>query len=581
MEAPSDPVKHRGAPGWFPPDVREWLFAQAKTEEFKNVCLAFQDGNGDAWDSLKDRLREAFDAKYGSEVKAIKAAVSAREEKAKALKQIDPEVTELKKRFPYGYEAASRLIQFWHNRRKTILESQSGVSAKAKGKEKAPTRLQLPTPRSPRKVYHDTFRKQVSDNLNNLRKEKGIHFHKHLSMLTTDLNDGYNNAPDEVRQECERIANEERDLFSKDHDVIYVAQEFVQEYVGRVINGLVGKERGQVGNMWFHGIGAYRDKEETLKFFSVDTAFEERLAVDQAFSRQPFYPEFFQRAQRFAADRVQPNNVPDKSSMILPAYDLELVSPVQQRNWLLAHIEGHYMETFRQDLPVPWDAIAANPDQYLIAPPTTFEFGDPLKLPLAALPSIAEYLWSNPSFFKVPQVEPLSDGETPIPQGSQSLPGDGVDVGAPIPQGSKSSETAEGSVHPRKRRKVNRKGGHVAAPSFVEPESVVPVQKASRGQGSAGGSGSGQKRVLRSTTSGPKDFVKRRTLLASGPKPVGRPGWDYVAEDVTPPASAHATPCAIVNKEGAELPSASITVPAMKKGGTRAKKGAKNKQKTG
>ncbi|KAL0056544.1 hypothetical protein AAF712_016851 [Marasmius tenuissimus] len=259
-------------------------------------------------------------------------------------------------------------------------------------------------------------------------------------MLTTDLNDGYNNAPDEVRQECKHIANEERDLFSKDQDVIYVAQEFIQEYVGQVINGLVGKECGQVGNMWFHGVGAYRDKEETLKFFSVDTASEERLAVDQAFSRQLFYPEFF-----------QPNNIPDKSSMILPAYNLELVSPAQQRNWLSAHIEGHYMETFQQDLPIPWDAIAANPDQYLIAPPTTFEFGDPLKLPLAALPSITEYLWSNPSFFKVPQVEPLSDGETPIPQGSQSLPGDGVDVGAPIPQGSKSLETAEGLVHPRKR----------------------------------------------------------------------------------------------------------------------------------
>ncbi|KAJ8087603.1 hypothetical protein PM082_006436 [Marasmius tenuissimus] len=568
MEASSDPAKHRGAPGWFMPDEREWLFSQAGTEEFKNACLAYNDGDPAPWRLINESLTRAFDDKYGAQIKAIKAAVSAREKAAKEAKQIDPGVEELKKAYPYGHEA-------------------DVVHANGKGKEKAPTRLQLPTPRSPRKVYHDSFRKQVSDNLNNLRKEKGIHFHQHLSMLTSDLNNGYNTASDE------------------DQDVIYVfvarivsqtalvmltlwsprGQEYVQEYIGRVINGLVGKERGQVGNMWFHGIGAYRDKEETLKFFSVETAFEEGFAVDQAFSRQPFYPEFFQRAQRFTADRVQPNNVPDTCSMVLPTYDLELVNPSQQRTWLLAHIEGHYKETFGEDLPVPWDAIAANPDHYLIAPPTTFKFGDPMKLPIAALPSIAEYFWSNPSFFKVPQVEALSDEEAPIPQASQSLPGDGVDVGAPGAAGLERLGATEESVHPRK-QKVNRNGGHVAAPSSVEPGSVVPVQRASRGQGSASRSGSGQKRVLHSTTSGPKEFVKRRTMLASGPKPAGRPGWDYVAEDVTPPTSAHATPDAIANERNAEQPSVSITVPAVKGGkgakeGARAKQGAKNRKKTG
>ncbi|KAK1234350.1 hypothetical protein PQX77_002441 [Marasmius sp. AFHP31] len=572
MEAPSDPVKHRGAPGWFPAEERDWLFQQAESEEFKNACRASQGGDNAPWELLKERLKQAFDVRYGAKMEGIMAEVSARQKVADEENRMDSGIAQLRKSYPYGY--VGKLATFWLNRKHLFFKSQSIVSAKGKGKEKSPARIRLPLPRSPRKIYHDTHRKLTSDAINDLRKDKGIPFQKHLSMLTTDLNNAYNNASDEVRRECERIAQEERDLFVKDQDAIYEAQEHVQEYVGRVITGLIGKEHGQVGNMWFHGIGAYRDKTETLKFFSVESGFEEGSSDHQAFSRQPFYHEFFQRVQRFAEDRVRPNNAPDKSSMVLPSYDFELVSPSQQRDWLLAHIEGHYEEMFRQDLPVPWDAIAANPDHYLIAPPTTFTFGNPLELPLAALPSIAEYFWSNPSFFKVPQADPMSDEEAPIPQASQSLPEDGVDAGASIPAGSEGLGEPDSSVPPRKRRKVGRKGGPVAVPSSLEPIPIAPVQ--SRAQGSATRSGSGRK--LRSDTAGAEVFVKQRTVLASGPAPPGRPGYDYVAEDVTPPASVNATPSAIVNDEVGEEPSVSTSVPAVKKGSNAGKRGANGKK---
>ncbi|KAK1234488.1 hypothetical protein PQX77_002308 [Marasmius sp. AFHP31] len=566
---PEPPAKHRGAEGWFPPEEREWLFAQARTDEFRNSCLDVTDTNEDDFKRVRKELGLRYVDKFREKIDLITANVTARETAAEKSGVPDPEIADLKKKYPYGY--AKRIQQFWRNRKAEHVKNSTTEPGLRKEKGKAPLRLQVPAPRSPRKIYHDSFRGVTSTAVGARRKEDGISHLKHVSMLNAALAEGYANATDAVREDCERVANEERELWMKEEGVIYQAQEHVQEFIGSVVSGLAGSKRGQVGNMWFHGVGAYRDKDETLKLFSVDTANETNSADNGAFSHQPFYPEFFKRVQLFAADRVPLNNVPaEVATSTLPTYDFEAVTPAQQRSLLLTHIEGHYTSTLHRDLPVPWDAIAASPGDYLIAPPTTFQFGDPTKLPYQDLPPAAKYFWEHPSFFKIPSLVPREPEENGEPAQSTSGDQEGTEA-PPAPEPivlGRDEHAAEGSVHPRK-RKGNRNGNAIDRPSVEEPRSSAQ----SRGRG-AGDEGVGfQKRPLRSNTAKVGEApVKRRTLLASGPKAPGRPSWDLYAEDKTPPASVAPQGGATQDEAGDQVPTAGDSAPTRKRG----RKGKKN-----
>ncbi|KAL0058518.1 hypothetical protein AAF712_014795 [Marasmius tenuissimus] len=488
MSNPTEqPPKHRGAPGWFPPLEREWLFSQAGTDDFKNMCLDQEDVNEVRFRKLKDELREKFDAEFTPRMDAITASVKERKEAAEAAAKKrkkkqpvvpDPEIIALKKRYPYGY--APKLQQFWSNRKSKVIKHAGLVQ-----NVKAPTQLQLSVPHSPRKVYHDSFRQGVSAAIGAKRTADGISRFKHMAMVNMALAEGYDNATDDVREHCEHVANEEREQMLREGGWIYQAQEHVQEYMGIVVNSLVGPKHGQVGNMWFHGVRVYRDKDETLKFFSVDTAYKSNHAVNGTFSRQPFYPEFFKRVQHLHLKTQLPANTAPTQvvASVLPTYDFEAVTPSQQQSTLLAHIEGHYTSTFHRDLPVPWDAIAARPSQYLIAPPTTFNFGDPTTMPYNDLPSAAKYFWDHPSFFKVPPVVPV-EGEG------------GLDPSQPVSEGLRGGnmDTGGESVHPRK-QKVNRHENAITRSSLEETSaserSVAPQGKGTQTSEVGGQSPSG------------------------------------------------------------------------------------------
>ncbi|KAL0058124.1 hypothetical protein AAF712_015218 [Marasmius tenuissimus] len=480
MPSSDQPKKHRGARSWFPPEEHAWLFKRAEEPSF--IAAALGDSRK-VWQAEVQASTREFNDKFGDKIKAMLNAYEAQREAERRKKEelekdgagegasTSPQVTVTGdvgdvRELEYPHNCPLHLEQLWRNRKSELLRK----SRQDNPQQAAPVRLELAAPRTPQKVYNDTVRPMINKEVNDERAEHGISHLKHPGMLATRLAESFRNAPEEILERCKRVAQEEEAQMLMDNNMIYMAQEHLPGYLGSVVNSLVGTRPGQVGNLWFHGLGAYRDRDETLKFFSVDTVSEDVFGSNVPFSRQPFYPAFFERVQRYASDQVLPNRSVANGIGPLPAFNLEDVSMSRQRGMLSDHIQSHFCQVFKGDGVVPWDRIRTDPNQFLLVEPTTFTFVDPATMPAEELRPAVEYFWHQPNVFKAP-LDSAGDFDLPMDRSSPSAltakPSKPSDAGkepepvSPEEREEIHTEKRAGSEHnlgqPEKRARVTKK----------------------------------------------------------------------------------------------------------------------------
>ncbi|KAL0061223.1 hypothetical protein AAF712_011982 [Marasmius tenuissimus] len=424
--------KHRGASGWFPPMQRDFLFALSRTDEFKDAVAQYK-RNKKPFKDLVSKYTESFQDRFTVELSKFQAeqevlAKAAKEIAARERAERDKRIIEgdtegdqvngigstttdqkVKKEqvYPEGY--LLKIQEFFKNRRNTI-------EGKERSKVEAAVRMDVPLPRTPQKVFRDSMRDSVNAEAHSQREANDIPREEHIGLFNRLMAERYRMASPERRQLCEKISQEEKERYLNNDGAIYVAQEKVQGHLAQVANSLIGKEPGQVGNMWFHGFGAYRDKEEKLVFFSVDAAGSHDLGYGDTIVRQPFYQEFMKHVREWAPARVPFNRTGSSDRLGLPVlreFDVEQVTVSQQRAMLSDHIGTHWRQTYNDDSPVPWSKITSNPASYLIVPPTTFTWADPCVMPSRELHTALSYFWQHPILFKVLNAPSSSGRQSP------------------------------------------------------------------------------------------------------------------------------------------------------------------------
>ncbi|KAL0056595.1 hypothetical protein AAF712_016800, partial [Marasmius tenuissimus] len=543
MASSDQPKKHRGAKSWFPPEEHAWLFKRAEEPSF--VAAALGDSRK-VWQVEVQASTREFNDKFGDKIKAMLDAYEAQREAEKNKEQqqqkekdgagegastspqgtVTGDVGNVRE-LEYPHNCPVHLEQLWRNRKSEILRK----SRQDNPQQTAPVRLELAAPRTPQKVYNDTVRPMINKEVNDERAEYGISHLKHPGMLATRLAESFRNAPAEILERCKRVAQEEEAQMLMDNNMIYMAQEHLPGYLGSVVNSLAGTRPGQVGNLWFHGLGAYRDRDETLKFFSVDTVSEDVFGSNIPFSRQPFYPAFFERVQRYASDQVLPNRSVANGIGPLPAFDLEDVSMSRQRSMLSDHIQSHFCLVFKDDGVVPWDRICADPDRFLLVKPTTFTFTDPATMPAEQLRLAVEYFWHQPNVFKAP-LEGAGDLDHPIDRSSPSAP-------TVFPSKASDARKEPEPVSPEEQDEIRmekRAGSERTAGQPAEKRARVTKKRDRSNKPPLQDSGRETRaQVMKRKKADPpaegSQNVKPRTLVQSGN------GWDLYLETITPPGS--------------------------------------------
>ncbi|KAL0568825.1 hypothetical protein V5O48_013158 [Marasmius crinis-equi] len=348
-----------GQPSWFPPAERHWLDRKTKSQEFA----------------------EKYDRKFGENIVALKAEG-------------------LSDAYPFGY--VQKMIKLLDNQRYQQKKNKAKDSGQA-----APLIKGLQRTRSAKDVFSDSKRADLNQQVNADRHKDGLSHQHHLLMLNKRLHDGWEVAPEDVRKQCEEIARQENQ--AADEASIYVNQQELSSFLTGVINSLSGLGKRQVGNLIFHGMGAYRDEDEMLQFFTVDSAGVGKEIL-QPFGQHAFYAAFHNHFKAYAEPLVP----------WFPQFDPELVTPRDKRQMMFDHVYAHWVQVFG-DIALDWDAVTTNPTDYLVSPPSSFMFAEPYSIPQEQLDPAIVYFQSTPSLFKHPTVPEREGGNDELTGDAQEL----------------------------------------------------------------------------------------------------------------------------------------------------------------
>ncbi|KAJ8090933.1 hypothetical protein PM082_024857 [Marasmius tenuissimus] len=191
---------------------------------------------------------------------------------------------------------------------------------------------------------------------------EGINHKKHAGMVATRVHQLWLEASPETLEQCASISQEERNALGND-DIIYHNQATVGGFLSEVAKSLYDAGEGRIGNMIFHGIGAYRDKNEVLHFFNVDVTGDEvavlSLSASNRFIRHSTMNSKFMPPTMLnvANQKKQPAT---SASLTLAEFNPEEITPLALRGILADFIRANWENVFG-DPNVQWDKIRENP----------------------------------------------------------------------------------------------------------------------------------------------------------------------------------------------------------------------------